>query len=393
MKFFIWEGETEFLNLHCDCQLPSSCSMAHFTPFEVGQVKAHLHHGLGPGDIAKIIYKPDGKNRYSHTAVANIIAKLGADRNYRGQRKAGSGRERFTTKAQDKLIVQELKDSRGEYKVTVDFLRNKFSWLRNFGNTLIEERLHEAGLWWMRRRNKTIVTERYLPGRIAYCRVVLNMWQATLDLWAYTDGTVFYLDRDPDELEHSQRAALGKMVWRHSDHRDAMFQECLGPSTYKKAQGHLVRVWGMLSEGSLKIHILEQGEAMNAELYEELIDESFEDWLGACKYLVQDFERCLRSPGPLQALKSVGVQLVEKYPRVSQDFNAIENCWRILRDRLSRTLPSNFETREDFIGRLKQAVTWINRHEARQLWHLSRNQKERCRDCLVAEPCGARTKW
>ena len=61
------EAKTEFLNLHCDCQLPSSCSMAHFTPFEVGQVKAHLHHGLGPGDIAKIIYKPDGKNRYSHS--------------------------------------------------------------------------------------------------------------------------------------------------------------------------------------------------------------------------------------------------------------------------------------------------------------------------------------
>ena len=33
--------------------------MAHFTYPEVGQVKAHLYHGLGPVEIAKIIVKPD----------------------------------------------------------------------------------------------------------------------------------------------------------------------------------------------------------------------------------------------------------------------------------------------------------------------------------------------
>ena len=45
-----------------------------------------------------------------------------------------------------------------------------------------------------------------------------------------------------------------------------MFQECLGPSSYKKAQGIPVRVWGMLAEGKVYIHVLEEGEAMNEAL-------------------------------------------------------------------------------------------------------------------------------
>ena len=65
--------------------------MSHFTPFEDGQVKAHLYHGLGPSQIAGIITKSDGKTRFSHTAVASIIEKLENDRKWRGERPEGSG--------------------------------------------------------------------------------------------------------------------------------------------------------------------------------------------------------------------------------------------------------------------------------------------------------------
>ena len=36
-----------------------------FTAFEVGQVKAHVHHGLGPSAISRIVMKPDGKSHFS----------------------------------------------------------------------------------------------------------------------------------------------------------------------------------------------------------------------------------------------------------------------------------------------------------------------------------------
>ena len=172
-----------------------------------------------------------------------------------------------------------------------------------------------------------------------------------------------------------------------------MYQECLGPSSCKKAQGIPVRVWGVLAQGQLHIEMLEQGSVMNQDIYEDLIEERFEEWLGGASYLVQDFERCLRSKGPLQALEKLGVELVEGYPKCSQDFNAIENCWKILRDRLNDTMPCGLETRANFVDRLKKAVGWMNRVKAQQMWYLSTNQKERCRDCLSQVPAGGRTKW
>ena len=256
--------------------------------------------------------------------------------------------------------------------MTVAILKKRFVWARSFGNTMIEERLFDAGLAWLRRRRKSIVTETYIAERVAYCEAVGRKHQSTLDTWAYNDGTVFYLDRTKEENDHTQHAALGGWVWRCSDASDAMYQDCLAPSSYKKAQGTPVRVWGVLAEGSLYIHVLEEGEVMDQTLYEELIEDRFEHWLGSCTYLVSDFERCLRSDGPLSALKKLQVTLVEGYPRCSQDFNAIENCWKILRTRLCETLPKGLEGRDAFVERLKKAVQWINRAERKQLWYLSK---------------------
>ena len=132
---------------------------------------------------------------------------------------------------------------------------------------------------------------------------------------------------------------------------------------------------------------------MNAELYTELIEDKFEEWMRGSSYLVQDFERCLRSEGPMHAFQQLGIEVVADYPKCSQDFNAIENCWALVRDRLAETLPQGLERREDFVVRLKQAVQWLNRAKRDHLWYLSTNQKERCRDCLATTPPGGRTKW
>ena len=365
--------------------------MSQFSSFEVGQVKAHMHHGLGAVKISRILLKPDGKSQWSVTAVQDCMDKLNADSSWRGERAEGSGPPRATTKAQDKQLVKYVLAERGRRKVTIGLLRTQFAWLKGLSDSLVADRLGEADLAWLRRRGKSIATKTYIPERLAYCKLVAAKQQRTLDTWAYTDGTTFYLDRTSDENEHTQRAALGGFVWRRTDGRDAMFAECLGPSSYAKAQGYPVRVWGMLVWGHLYIHVLEAGEVMNEDVYTELIEDKFEGWLDGSSYLVQDFERCLRCPKPLHALEQLNVELVEGYPRCSQDFNAIENMWKILRGRLAATLPLGVEDREAFITRLHSAVRWMNRHERKQLWYLSRNQKERCRDCVLLK--GGRTKW
>ena len=106
---------------------------------------------------------------------------------------------------------------------------------------------------------------------------------------------------------------------------------------------------------------------------------------------MQDFERCLRCPGPLAAFAKLSVGLGADYPRCSQDLNAIENARAMLRDRLFETMPAHAQSRADFIARLRHAVDWLNRNRHSRLLELCDNQKERASDVL--ENLGGRTQW
>ena len=363
------------------------------SPFEIGQIKVHMHHGLGAAQIARILVKADGKTHWSDKAVQNQIDKLNEQPTWRGDRAEGSMRPRKTSAKQDAQIAKLLFKLRGKQKVTVAVLRKLLPWARPLSDTALEERLHEAGLAYLRRRRKCLVPTKYVKDRVKYCESGKKKRQATLDQWAYSDGTVFFLDRSEADNESTQRAALGTRVWRMADGSDALYHDCIGPSSYCKGQGIAVRIWGRLAAGVLNVYVLEAGEVMDRWLYAELIEDNFPCWLKGCCYLVQDFERCLHSEEPLASLTDIGVELVEGYPKCSQDFNAIENAWKILRERLDETLPRGLETRDRFVQRLTAAVAWVNKHKANELEYLSRNQKERANDCLQSKPKGSRTKW
>lgn len=206
-------------------------------------------------------------------------------------------------------------------------------------------------------------------------------------------GQLIFLDRNDVEHEDSFRRSLGTHVWRKSDNSDALWEDCIGPSAYSKGQGKPVKVWGMLACGVINIEVLDEGESMDTSLYVELIEDKFEDWCLNCEQLVCDFEGCIRSEPAVRALQQVGLTLVEDYPVSSQDFNAMENVWFILKQRLDETMPTHLESRDDFIKRLKAAVSWANRNRAERLWYLCTNQKERADDCLAMKPKGSRTKW
>ena len=148
-----------------------------------------------------------------------------------------------------------------------------------------------------------------------------------------------------------------------------------------------------MASGILHIHILDAGETMNEMLYIDLVEDCFEDWAGDCDLLVSDFEACLRTDASLHALSQAGLEFVPDHPRCSQDFNAMENCWEVLKERLDETMPSHMEDREAFVARLHQAVSWANRYRKTQLWYLSTNQKERARECLATTPPGGRTSF
>jgi hypothetical protein len=383
--------DTRTLSLHPASHCFPTMSLYQLTPFQVGQVHAHMHHQLTALKISRIIFKGDGKSRFSESAIKTCMEHLRSDPAWRGHRQEGSAAPRKTTKRQDKQIEDAIYKYRGEFKVTVAWLKKRYMWARALGNTAVEERLGDAELAYLRRRRKFKVGSAYINERLEYCAGVKRKHQASLDRWAYTDGTVFYLDRTAEENEQTQRAALGCMVWRRTDGTDALYADCVGPSAYKKAQGHPIRVWGMLANGKLRIEILDEGDVMNKELYSDLVDEKFPEWLDGCEHLVQDFEPCLRSQEALEAFQRVGVELVPDYPRSSQDFNAIENAWDLLRRRLDTTLPRVQERRSSFIVRLREAVRFVNRYRKNRLEELSRNQKVRCQECEDLD--GGRTSW
>ena len=123
------------------------------------------------------------------------------------------------------------------------------------------------------------------------------------------------------------------------------------------------------------------------------MEDKFEAWAGNCEHLVCDFERCLRTDLALHQLSKADLKLVDSYPRCSQDFNAIENAWKLVRDRLDETMPTGLEHRDEFVKRLNSAVRWINHNRSEQLWRLSTNQKKRADACLAQDPPGGRTKY
>ena len=57
------------------------------------------------------------------------------------------------------------------------------------------------------------------------------------------------------------------------------------------------------------------------------------------------------------------------------------------------TQSTTLESRDQFVTRLREAVKWVNKHKAKELWDLSTNQKKRAADCLASQPPGGRTKW
>lgn len=132
------------------------------SPFDVGQIKAHMHHGLGAADIVRIMRKPSGRKKWSLSAIATAVRKLTENPKWRGEREEGSGRPRITTAKQDKQILEHVIEKRGRKKTTVTSIKRQFPEMREFSNDTIERRLIDAGLGFLRRRDKSKVPMMYL---------------------------------------------------------------------------------------------------------------------------------------------------------------------------------------------------------------------------------------
>ena len=72
--------------------------------------------------------------------------------------------------------------------------------------------------------------------------------------------------------------------------------------------------------------------------------------------LVQDHERALLFPQPLDAVARAGIEVCHMYPKYSAGLNPNENVWALLRLRWTDALPAETESREEFVVRLRAVV-------------------------------------
>ena len=378
-------------------RMPPKQSQKHFNPFLRGVIYGLFLAGLPYREIAEELIKPDGSET-SQQAVAGVVQQAEANGGLLWDGVAANsnaGRPPATTSALDKEIFKLVLRHRGKTLVTPKFVKKKIPAARRVCLRTIRRRLNKAGLAWLRRRRKSIISPEHKEQRLSFARWVLARTSATLSRWAYTDGTVFYLARSAAESFCKKRLALGPFVWRMANGSDGLYEDCIGPSSYAKAQGKPIRIWGLLVAGMLFIYVLPEGETMNRWNYEMLIEGFFETWLTKALghtdvFLVQDHERCLWCQEPREALRKAGITLLEEYPKCSQDLNVIETAWREVKARLADTEPEEMETRDAFVVRLRLAVAWVNRNRAEYLMHLCNAQKERARDVISLE--GGRTK-
>jgi hypothetical protein len=154
-------------------------AMARLTPFDVGQIKAHAFHGLGPASIARSVEKTAGASP-SEQRTGDVSRKLTPDPEWRGERQAGSGRRRATPRRLDKHTGKEVLRLRGKVSVNVACVQKKFPATRGVSRTCLDERLHDAGLVYLRRRKKTLVPTVYNEERLAFAQSVMRMHTSSL---------------------------------------------------------------------------------------------------------------------------------------------------------------------------------------------------------------------
>ena len=353
--------------------------------------------GLPYPEIAQKVEKSDGK-RPSQQAMCETVKNCEAKGGLRwnGEVSSARGPPRKTSTALDRRIVKMVFKNRGHAKVTVDFLRKKIPALRKLSKRTVQRRLSEAGLAWLRRRRKSLVPALHKQSRIDFSKWVLSRTTATLRRWVYSDGASFYLARSAGEKESTLRGALGGHVWRMASGSDALFEDVVGPSAYWKAQGTCIRIWGLLVAGVLFVTVLPAGVVMNRVEYARIVVNFFSRWVRevmgehARAILIQDHERALWTDEARTAIKESDLELLERYPKCSQDLNPIETAWRELRHRLAATEPVRIEGREAFLARLRLAVAWVNRNRHEYLRRLCFEQKVRAKDVLLMG--GGRTK-
>ena len=397
---------TRFLSNRCQWVVIQMVkSFARFCAFSRGKIVGKAEEGASREKIRKDVLKKNGK-KASLRAIDGILAHARADPKWQGEEIISGGRPEDLTSKEKRTITKLIHAEVGLAKLTIPYLKKRLPFLRSLSKECVRKSLLRLGFAWRLRRGKAAIAKKYKPERLAWCDWVSKQPQKDLNRYAYVDGTTFYLAATAEQHEDKERAALGKYCYRMISGEDSLEDRNVGSSSYAKAQGVPVKIWGFFCDGRLEYYVLpkeysEKGrlttQHMNGVRYRVMAEKHFANWRKKCLprgghvFVVKDYERFLRSAETIAAETKAGCQQIPKYPKCSPDLNAIEGWWRKLKLYLEEREPTERETREDFVRRLRRAVDRMNSKCRAHGRKLCRNQQERAKECKKLS--GARTKW
>ena len=380
-------------------------SRARFTAFARGRIVGKAEEGASRSNIRKQVLKKDGK-RAGLRAIAHVLQHARTDPDWQGDDSAAGGRPQELAAKELRILKKLIHNEVGLAKLNIPYLKKRLPFLRRLSKEGVRQILKRMGFAWRLRRGKAAIAKKYKPERLVWSDWVPKQPQKDLHRYAYVDGTTFYLAATAEQHEDKERAALGKYCYRMISGEDSLEDRNVGASSYAKAQGLPVKIWGFFCDGRLEYYILPKAytdkgklttQHMNGVRYRNMVTKHFAGWRKKCLprcgrvFVVKDYEKFLRSPATIAAETAAGCDQVPKYPKCSPDLNAIEGWWRKLKLYLEEREPTERETREEFIRRLRRAVDHLNTNCRAQGRKLCRNQKERAKECQKLS--GARTRW
>ena len=265
------------------------------------------------------VRKKDG-NVGSNQAIQHAVAKAKSDPAWQGEDSSAGGRPQSLLPTEVQALKQLIHDEVGLARVTIPYCRKRLPCLKRVSAETVRRTLHRLGLAWRLRRNKAAVSRKYRPARRSYCNWVLCEPRRNLVRWAYVDGTSFYLARTPEEHADKQRASLGKHVWRLETGQDSLEDKNVGASSYAKAQGQPIKIWGVFCDGRLEYYVLPKAvtskakvatQHMSGRRYRHMVCTKFAKWRQNCwprgrVFIAKDYKRFLRHPTTVEVEAKAG---------------------------------------------------------------------------------------
>jgi transposase len=257
--------------------------------------------------------------KIARSTVIRWIKKYADDKNI--YRKNGSGRKRKTTKKEDLSIVDKTKKEH----ITLNEIRNEIKNENiNLSRETIRKRLHENNKIYCVPIKKPLLTEKHREMRLNWAFNNINTnWYKVLfsdeaSIWKYTYGKKQWMDKN------------NKLVER----------------TVKYPEK--INIWGFISiHGIGSVNIFDKN--MDAIKYIDILKNSLMPYYTNNFLFMSDNDPKHTSKIAKKFIEENNINCI-KFPSCSPDLNPIENCWNILKARLSNI---KINTKEELIQHTK----------------------------------------